>query len=107
MEIISYGLIYPFSRQYRKELDYDSGNILLSANRISLKVLAPAISYSPGPLERFESELNRGLADLATSQNVGGLTIDFRFEQLPANFELESACKLPCEVMTRRSAVYP
>jgi hypothetical protein len=37
--------------------------------------------------------LNRGLAELVTSQNVGGLTIDFRFEQLPANFELESACK--------------
>jgi hypothetical protein len=107
VEIISYGLIYLFSRQYRKELGYDARNIMLSANRISLKVLAPAISYSTGPLARFESELNRGLAELVTSQNVGGLTIDFRFEQLPANFELESACKLPCEVMTRRSAVYP
>jgi hypothetical protein len=107
VEIIGYGLIYLFSRRYRKELGYDSRNILLSANRISLKVLAPAISYSQGSLASFEAELNRGLAELVSSQNVDRLTMDFRFEQLPANFELECACKSPCEVMTRRSAVYP
>jgi hypothetical protein len=106
VEIIGYGLIYLFSRRYQKELGYDSGNMLLSANRISLKVLAPSISYSQGSLAKFESELNRGLAEVVSSQSLDGFTIDFRFEQLPSNFELESACKSPCEVMARRSAVY-
>ena len=71
-------------------------DILLCANRISLKVLAPAISYSQGSLASFESGLNRGLVELVSSQNIDALTIDFKFEQLPANFELESACKSPC-----------
>jgi hypothetical protein len=106
VEIIGYGLIYLFSRRYQKELGYDSGNMLLAAHRISLKVLAPSISYSLGSLANFESELNRGLAEVVSSQNLDRLTIDFRFEQLPSDFELESACKSPCEVMARRSTVY-
>jgi hypothetical protein len=106
VEIIGYGLIYLFSRVYLKELGYNPRNIMLSANRITLKVLAPRISYLQGSLAGFESELNRGLIQLMCSQNVAGLTMDFRFEQLPSNFELESACNTPCEVMARRSLVY-
>lgn len=105
VEIIGYGLIYLFSRKHWKELSYDLRNVLLSADRVSLKVIAPAISYSQGSLARFESELNRGLTALVSSQD-SKLTMDFRFEQLPADFELEAACKSPCAVMGRRSAVY-
>jgi len=105
VEIVGYGLIYLFSRKYRQQLGYDSRNILLSADRISLKVLAPAASYSQGSLAHFESELNRGLVALAATQGPT-LKMDFRFEQLPADFELDSACKSPCTLIARRSAVY-
>jgi hypothetical protein len=68
---------------------------MLSADRISLRVLFPAIGYYRGSLAGFESEPNRGLSELVSSQNLDRLTIDFKFEQLPANFELEAACKSP------------
>jgi len=67
---------------------YDPRNMMLSADRISLRVLSPAIGYYSGVTGRFESELNRGLSESVSSQNVDRLTIDFKFEQLPANSEL-------------------
>ncbi len=74
---------------------YAPRNVMLSADRISLTVLSPAISYCQGPPAGSNPELNRGLSELVSSQNVDRLTVDFKFAQLPANFELEATRRSP------------
>ena len=60
MEILGYGMIYLFSRVHLEGLGYDPGNPLLSAHRISLKVLAPPAAYRRGSLQKLETALNDG-----------------------------------------------
>lgn len=106
IEVLGYGLIYVFSHRYADALGYDSSNILLSAQQISLKVLAPANSYSRGSLANFESQLNRGLEQLAESHCPEGLRLDFRFERFPDDLCSALSTNSPCELMNRRTAVY-
>jgi hypothetical protein len=82
IEILGYGLIYVFSRKYAQKLGYDPSNVLLSANRISLKVLAPTASYAAGSLAHLETEINRGLRVLIRNECANSFALDFQFEQL-------------------------
>jgi len=80
--------------------------MLLSALEIGLRVLAPSESYSQGSLALFESEVNRGLKALMTTEAAPGLLMDFRFEKFPADFDPMPKLDSLCDVMRRRSPVY-
>jgi len=95
-------MIYIFSRVRLEGLGYDPGNPLLSAHRISLKVLAPPEAYRQGSLEKLETALNAGLHHLVSRLPVAGIQMDFCFEQFPAGEVWP-----PGEVMRRRERVYP
>jgi hypothetical protein len=60
IELLGYGLIYLFSRAHRDRLGYPASNPLLSAKRISLKVVAPTASYLSGSLLAVQEEVNYG-----------------------------------------------
>ena len=66
MEVLQYGLLYVFSRQYRDELHYTDDRPLLKARRIDLKVLAPAAYYGEYRIDWLVRALNRGLEALVT-----------------------------------------
>jgi hypothetical protein len=106
IEILGYGLIYVFSRIHAKQLGYDSRNLLLSARRISLKVLAPAESYSNGSLEYLEMAINQGLQDL--SKRIGNelFEMDFQFEHFPAHLNSGTNPASPSDWMAARQPVY-
>jgi hypothetical protein len=67
-------------------------------------VLAPLESYSEGSLAIFENEVNQGLKALLPTEGLHDLTIDFRFEQLPPDFDRVWKGESPCEVMNRRNS---
>jgi hypothetical protein len=101
IEILGYGVIYLFSRVHARELGYDPENELLSASRISLKVLAPQESYGGGSLQDLEATVNLGLCRLGASLRLGGLTINFSFESFPPGVSWP-----PGAAMVRRCRVY-
>jgi hypothetical protein len=104
IEILGHGLLYVFSRVYAEQLGYDPSNLLLSAQHISLKVLAPANSYSIGSLEEFETAINDGLRALGNRVAAEGFAIDFQFEKLPDEAAMEPTS--PTDSITARKAVY-
>ena len=104
IELLGYGLIYLFSREHRDRLGYDPRNLLLSATRIRLRVVAPKASYLPGSLLALQEELNRGLVDLVSVKFPGCLDMDFCFEQLPADFDWRPGAQLAGEAFDRRTA---
>jgi hypothetical protein len=106
IEILGYGLLYLFSREHRDRLGYDPRNLLLSATRIRLRVVAPMASYLPGSLRAFQDEVNRGLVDLASAKFPGCLDMDFCFEQLPADFDWRPGAAFAGEALDRRTTVY-
>jgi hypothetical protein len=106
IEILGYGLLYVFSRVYTEQLRYDSSNLLLSAQHISLKVLAPAQSYSVGSLEDFETAINDGLCALGNCLGEDRFAIDFQFEKLPDEADSAAAPASPSDLISARRAVY-
>ncbi len=79
-EVLKYGLVYVFSRQYAAELGYDPANDLLNATSVTLCVLAPTVYFAGYDLRWLEAELSKALHSLGAP----GLTMDFRFEHFPA-----------------------
>lgn len=100
IEILSYGLIYVFSRVHVRELGYHEANELLSAISISLKALLPHASYRHGSLVTLERALNQGLAALTRRLRLG-CTLDLSFECFPSG-----SLNLPAaEAMLRRERI--
>jgi hypothetical protein len=82
MEILKYGLVYVFCRH----CDLISQSIfkhrrLLEAERIHLRVLAPAAYYKMYDLSWLESSLNEGLAEFSVQRGLP-FGLDFAFEIL-------------------------
>jgi hypothetical protein len=102
IEILGYGMLYLFSRVHGAVLGYGSDNALLSARKVSLKVLAPSEAYGPGSLQRLEAALNAGIHRLVSRLAIEDLEMDFSFEHFR-----EGATWPPGEVMDQRQRTYP
>ncbi|MFQ5932670.1 MAG: hypothetical protein ACE5MM_09690, partial [Nitrospiraceae bacterium] len=93
MEILTYGLLYLFSRHHRDEFQYDDWKELLQASLIHLKVLAPSKYYSPNGtgthyhLKWLEDLLNDGLRRFLDESPRLSLQMPFQFEAFPPDFE--------------------
>ncbi len=111
MEILSYGLLYIFTREHMQEFNYDSNEkILLSANTIHLTVLAP-YSYYPYDIQWIENKINEGLKQFIEAEVGIDLKMDFSFQSFPKNFQWpvlkkdSNAAKL-IQAMNNRFRIY-
>ncbi len=101
MEILSYGILYLFSREHQQELKYNNKEEVLRASRIHLKVLAPDRFYSPNgsstpyQLKWLEDLLNEGLRRFLDAMAGLALQISFQFEAFPPDFEWKATTKVP------------
>jgi hypothetical protein len=80
IEILSYGMLFVWSRANQDSLGYDVENQpVLSASDITLSVLAPERYFDGMDLSAFATVLNRGLAQFG---ELHGLVLAFEFRQL-------------------------
>lgn len=93
LEVIEYGLLYLFSRQYMEKLGYSPDKTpILGASHIGLRVLAEREYYenqmvdSHSPLlDKLNKIFNEYLKN--KPKEFGKLTMDFRFETFPSKFK--------------------
>ena len=84
IEIVTYGLLYLFSRNYFGPLGYREINSeILEANSIHLKALAPKNFYGKFDLRWLEEIINDKLSMPLNSDQPPQIKMDFRFEILP------------------------
>lgn len=77
-EILKYGLLYMFSRDFMKELGYSAEEKpVLAARSIHLRVIAPGDYYAKFHMNWLEEGINAGLRSFGT-----GYRMDFRFESM-------------------------
>ncbi len=94
VQVLRYGLAYVFSRANAGKLGYNpTGQPILIASQVHLRVLGPEHFYSPFVsksrwLQKLEKEFDEGIADLA-SRN--GLEMSFAFEQFARGFAWDPA----------------
>ena len=83
MEILKYGVLYVFARE-REEIfsSAKKGHELLRAEKILLKVLAPATYYAEYDLSWLENCIKTGLDKFLTQRKIK-LEMDFEFSSLP------------------------
>lgn len=88
MEILGYGLVYLASRKdSARTLRYGNEALpILTANTISLIVLAPSKYYEKCKLEWLERGLNDNLNNFVKTIGVSDLRMEFRFEKFPKDF---------------------
>lgn len=82
MEILKYGVLYIFCRLEEKVLPYihiHEKENLLQAEKIHLRVLAPAKYYEKYNLSWLEKNINDGLADFLAQRKF---EMDFEFVTL-------------------------
>jgi hypothetical protein len=77
-EILKYGLLYLFSRDFVNELGYSvDDKPVLAARTVHLRVVAPALYYIDYEMRWLEDEINAGIRSFGT-----GCIMDFRFESI-------------------------
>jgi len=89
VEILSYGLVYLFSRLRRGQLGYD-GNVVFDATAIHLQVLAPRAYYrgaEQGRLDWLSTAISDGVAHVTADHIGNNLTMDFGFQRFPDGFD--------------------
>ncbi len=87
MEILLYGLLYIFTREFMREFEYDNNDkILLTANSIHLVVLAPN-RYYPYHIQWIEKKINDGLHQFIETESGIDLKMDFSFQSFPKDFQ--------------------
>jgi hypothetical protein len=78
-EILKYGLLYVFSRDFMKELGYSfEEKPVLAARSVHLCVVAPANYYTGFHMKWLQDEINAGLRSFVTR----GYRMDFHFESM-------------------------
>ena len=88
MEILIYGILYIFTRQHMNELGYDNGEkVLLQAQTIHLRTLAPKKYYGEVDLTWLEKAINAGLTKYLSGQAGMPLKMDFGFIAIADEFE--------------------
>ncbi|MBN8279018.1 MAG: hypothetical protein J0M16_00220 [Gammaproteobacteria bacterium] len=81
MEIVKYGVLYIFCREDARTQDWIyRERELLQAEKIHLRVLAPANYYEGYDLAWLEASINRGVVKFLAQYKF---TMDFKFEALP------------------------
>lgn len=100
MEILGYGLVYLASRTDRAEnLKYKAADLpVLTANSITLCVLAPKLYYAGSNLKWLQVAIDDGLKRLATSE----LKMDFRFEKFGSEWSHDLPIKDMSETLIRK-----
>lgn len=88
MEVLSYGVLYIFSRTNLYALGYNGKNELLAAKGIHLRVLAPCVYYMGCKLDWLEKEVNSGLKKFL-AERMSGFKMDFKFKAFPRSFRVE------------------
>lgn len=82
MEILKYGLVYVFCRRCALiSQSIFKHPKLLEAERIHLRVLAPAAFYEKYDLSWLEASLNKGIAEFSVQHSLS-FGLDFAFETL-------------------------
>ena len=80
MEILIYGILYMFTRQHIEELGYDNGEkVLLGAQTIHLRTLAPRKYYGGVDLTWLDKAINVGFTKYLSEQTEMSLKMDFGF----------------------------
>jgi len=88
MEILIYGILYMFTRQHIDELGYDNGEkVLLQAQTIHLRTLAPRKYYRKVDLTWLDKAINAGLTKYLSEQTEIPLKMDFGFITITDEFE--------------------
>ena len=85
-EILRYGLLYCFAREYRSRLHMPGAQVLMKAERIDLKVLATEDVYAGYDLGWLADSLDEALREFSRRKFGDGLTLQFRFEAFPRSF---------------------
>jgi len=85
-EILRYGLLYGFAREYRSRLHMPGAQILMNARRIDLKVLATDDVYAGYSLGWLADSLDEALREFTRQKFGDELTMQFRFEAFPRSF---------------------
>ena len=99
IEILSYGILFVWSRANQDSLGYDIENQpVLGASDITLSVLAPERYFDGMDLSAFDTVLNRGLAQFGEQH---GLVLAFEFCQLGADSGLMADTKLAIDATHR------
>jgi hypothetical protein len=79
-ELLKYGMLYVFSRDFAKELGYDlDEKPVLAARVLHLRVLAPETYFAGFNLKWLQDSINAGLI---TYLKRSGYRMDFRFERM-------------------------
>jgi hypothetical protein len=87
-EILLHGLVYLFTRIHSNELGYaQRGFKLLDADIIHLRVLAPHAYYGASDLSAVEQRVNEELRHYLSKNPSLKLTMDFKFEAFPLDFD--------------------
>ena len=85
LEILQYGSVYAFSRQFMGQLGYSLENQpALGAKRVHLSVLAPALYYRGSQLCWLKEAISDGLMKFSQGLDY---EMDFQFEQFPSWFQ--------------------
>ena len=99
IEILSYGMLFVWSRANQDSLGYDLENQpVLGASDITLSVLAPERYFDGMDLSAFDTVLNRGIAQFG---ELHGLVLAFEFCQLGADSGLMADTKLAIDSRRR------
>ena len=99
IEILSYGILFVWSRANQDSLRYNIENQpVLGASDITLSVLAPERYFDGMDLSAFATVLNRGLAQFG---ELHGLVLAFEFCQLGTDIDLMADTKLAIDTRRR------
>jgi hypothetical protein len=85
-QIVNYGLLYCFARLHLDDLELHTRSSLLTATRLSLKVLGPTDFYRNYRLGWLADPLDTGLRQFSRSRFGEKLEVSFGFESFPPEF---------------------
>ena len=104
IEILMHGLLFVWSKNNREKLGYDAeAQPVLTANTVTLGVLAPSSYYDGFDLTNLAYALSNGLAEFGNRNNMA---LSFEFCQLGADFAPDSTPELTQSAISNRSPVW-
>jgi hypothetical protein len=104
MEILLYGVLYLLSRVIYTEAER-AGRVLLCADTVHLRVLAPGSFYGPFNLGWLEQAITQGLNGVISKRPDLSLTMDFAFAAFPDRFAWPCSDDALAAAVERRGSV--
>ena len=104
IEILTYGLLFAWSRNNADHLSYDSSvQPLLAAKSINLCVLAPKEYYKDFKLKKLGESINLGLSE---AKGIFGIPYTFEFTQFPKPLKSDDSPEQLLENAEQREAIF-